>query len=1396
MTLAQHPSPGASCIYRCGDVFQLTLTVPQKALRPFLRTSLGGAKEQHAARILKTEENLTTSRNNWMDLPLNEVSECKYEITLPLFEVGYFAAKVWLEHDETQEVTWVGGDNIHIKVEPASTLFNNSIYGIFTRQFGVNKHKAFAGEEEIESIKRLDEKGYHVIPPAGKFRDLIGELDHIMDKMGFRILQLLPIHPTPTTFARMGRFGSPYAALDFFDVNPALAEFDTQATPLDQFEELVDEVHRRNGEIFLDIPVDHTGWASTLQKDHPEYFVRDHDGHFVSPGAWGTTWEDLIKLDFSNIKVHQMMAKVFLFWCKKGVNGFRCDAGYMLPFEAWEYIIAKVREEFPYTIFLLEGLGGPPETTELLLSRATFSWAYSELFQNYTKEDITRYISQMLRINAQKGGLVNFSETHDNNRLAATSHTWSKMRNLLCALTAPAGAFGISNGVEFFAEEKISVHHANGLNWGSSKNQIDLIKRLTTLFKIHPAFYADATIKIVAQNAPEIFMCQRTAGNGDSLLIIINLNCEESQLVNWDSYFKSNKTFTDLITDTTISPGHELAPGSALCIDNTGLYCERLRSFDKKTEKRIQNLQLAKETLLKIHAHINGFSSLTKNYIAKHLESLLYSPLEFCLNEGANLAQIVLWDAASDAQRLVMAGGKSVLLIHHKCDFNYTLASKTKNWQSGKAIQSSDSRFFALVPLKKNKKTRTQYLNLKVNVKEKDKTHSIEGNIALLNSVNNGTFKQAFSTQDTQMRELYALCTNKVGSISQISGLWGAYKSKYDGFFTVNLDEKVPVDRTVLISRFRCWVLVNNFSHELSEKSQYLFAADGSKNVRWSFKAPTGQGKYVLLDIHWGWDEEQNRATLSFIRHANEAHDNLLNAAVPITIIVRPDIDYRSNHETTKAFMGAESLFPQSITCAKDGFIFAPYASPALHLKGIDSTFTSEPEWHYMQHLPEEEERGLEYSTDLFSPGYFSLELTENQSTHINASVGKVKPETLTPPAIPAKIAHEEAIKRSMRQFIVRRDEAQTVIAGYPWFLDWGRDTLICLRGIIAADMQQEAQNIILTFAKYEENGTLPNMIRGNNADNRDTSDAPLWFVVAVKDYVTHFHDHSILEMNCAGRSVKKVIKSIVSNYEKGTPNGIRMDKESALIYSPSHFTWMDTNYPAGTPREGYPIEIQALWQAAVNYLSTVDEVSKWQTLSEKIKSSIMRYYPLENNQGFSDCLHTKGFQSAHKAKKDDACRPNQLFAITLNAVSDRHQVKNILIATQSLIMPGAIRSLKDAKISVSLPILKGEELLNDPKAPYWGHYCGDEDTRRKPAYHNGTGWAWPFFSYCEALFQYVKDKEAVYPILMSAQGEMEKGILNHLPEVCDGNVPHRQKGCRAQAWSITEFYRILKIIN
>jgi len=359
-----------------------------------------------------------------------------------------------------------------------------------------------------------------------------------------------------------------------------------------------------------------------------------------------------------------------------------------------------------------------------------------------------------------------------------------------------------------------------------------------------------------------------------------------------------------------------------------------------------------------------------------------------------------------------------------------------------------------------------------------------------------------------------------------------------------------------------------------------------------------------------------------------------------------------------------------------------------------------------------------------------------------------------------------------------------------------GRDTLIALRGMISAGFLTESRDIILQFASFEENGTIPNVIRGGDVSNRETSDAPLWLFIAVEDYIAAKGDDKILREKCGERNLMQVLDSILSHYRDGTSNGIKTDEESGLVFSPAHYTWMDTNYPAGTPREGYPIEIQVFWASALRFMSRY--ASQWKVLFEKVTTSIEKYFWLEDKNCLADCLHAGPGQKASDSVAGDAIRPNQLFAVTLDILIEKDKKIAVINACEQLLIPGAIRTLADEEVKMLLPIYRDGMLLNDPKRPYWGRYEGDEDTRRKAAYHNGTAWTWPFPSYCEALYKVcgVSARERALSLLLSAKTIVEKGCIGQIPEILDGDSPHQLRGCGAQAWGVTEFYRVYHILS
>jgi glycogen debranching enzyme len=338
----------------------------------------------------------------------------------------------------------------------------------------------------------------------------------------------------------------------------------------------------------------------------------------------------------------------------------------------------------------------------------------------------------------------------------------------------------------------------------------------------------------------------------------------------------------------------------------------------------------------------------------------------------------------------------------------------------------------------------------------------------------------------------------------------------------------------------------------------------------------------------------------------------------------------------------------------------------------------------------------------------------------------------------------------------------------------------------------------VLTFAALEERGTLPNFLSGEATASRETSDAPLWFALACEELAGRA-GYEIYEIRLPdGRMLLEVLDSIARNMILGTRYGVRVDLDSGLVFSPTHFTWMDTNYPAATPREGYPIELSILFVRLLRQLSrhgregTGRPYRQW---AERTMASLELYY--RDDLGFyADTLHAPRGTPASSAVADDHLRPNHLLGVSLGLFTGDRARSTVKTAGRELVVPGAMRSLSPRPVSFPLPVRSANgTLLNDPHRPYFGRYEGDEDTRRKPAYHNGTAWVWWLPTYCEALAKaYAPDPEAVSAarsVLGSTAALLREACLGQLPEIIDGDAPHTVRGCDAQAWSVSETLRV-----
>jgi predicted glycogen debranching enzyme len=1422
--LIQHPIPGSRMVKFCGDQLVFTLTLPQaQEGSAWVRTNIGQARIIRREIIRQVELEETSLGRAWFDIPMKRVDGQIFKATLPLYESGHFEAKCFFLPQTGTTPIWPQGTNTVINVDSADNCCANIIYNAFVRQFGPNKAGAnHPDDPDQELIANLDKNGYTVIPPSGTFRDLIGELDFILGELGCRILMLLPIHPTPTTYGRMGRFGSPYAALSFTAVDPALAEFDHHATPLEQFIELVDEVHLRNARIFIDIAINHTGWAANLHESHPHWLVRGSEGKIQVPGAWGVSWEDLTKLDYSQKDLWQYMANVFLTWCNRGVDGFRCDAGYMIPVAAWKYIVAKVRDQYPDTVFLLEGLGGKISVTRDLLNTANLNWAYSELFQNYNRAQIENYLPEPLDIANSDGITVHFAETHDNPRLASRSQVYARMRTAMCALFSDQGAYGFANGVEWYAAEKINVHNSPSLNWGASVNQVDLIRRLNQLLKNLAVFHGPTETRMVQEdNGNHVVLLRRHIPSGRSLLVVVNLDDENQSTAAWNPVAAgtTDPHYIDLLSETAVriseSNGRHsclLEPGQVLCLTQDDSDRELLQQMPAGPFwlPPMVETQRLRAKAFEVISFYHGTADSGDTDPDRLAEQLKEDPVSFCqsINPFSSETRIVTWQWPRDLRRQVMIPPGYFLMLRADSAFRACLCDGRRTVACENSIAKADGSFFALFsPLGPPETARTYELNLAVF--KPDGCRHEEASLLALPEPAKTRVKRSFQRSELLRKNLTFINANGRGGMLRIPVAWGKLSSRYDSLLAANINADIPEDRWIMFTRCRAWLVFQGYSQALNTDCLEALAVDDDAGGIWRYHIPTGQGEDVFVTLGLKMVPNENAVQLAFYRRPDGGIAGRLEDSKPVQLILRPDIENRNFHQTTKAYLGPEKEWSQKVTGTKQGFQFSPDADHHLRMQISDGEFIFEPEWQYMVHRAVDAGRGLDPDSDLFSPGYFRVFLKGDRQVTLGAKIFPA-PETapagmLPVPRRPKDPVETDAIgwstprkmlTRALDDFVVRRGELKSVIAGYPWFLDWGRDALIFVRGLIAAAKLDDARMILKQFGRFEQQGTLPNMIHGNDAGNRDTSDAPLWFIQACGELIKAAKADGFLEETCGGRTLRQIVLSIGQSFMTQTPNGIYMDPDTGLIFSPVHFTWMDTDHPAGTPRQGYPIEIQALWYAALEILATVDREenrNQWHQISATVKASILNLFWSDDLGFLSDCLHGSPGQSAGEAVADDALRPNQLLAITLGAVDDTQICRRILTACEELLVPGGIRSLADRMVSHPIEILHHQRVLNDPHQPYQGTYAGEEDTRRKPAYHNGTAWTWLFPSFCEAwaLSYGNAGHDAAQAWLSSGVRLLEGGCLGHIPEIMDGDAPHIPRGCDAQAWGASELLRV-----
>ena len=433
-----------------------------------------------------------------------------------------------------------------------------------------------------------------------------------------------------------------------------------------------------------------------------------------------------------------------------------------------------------------------------------------------------------------------------------------------------------------------------------------------------------------------------------------------------------------------------------------------------------------------------------------------------------------------------------LLMIRSHMPFRARVVMRESDSEKTLAISESlpgkDGMYFTIFTLQPARRNHIHAI-LKISVFKDTACDHVEGPLLFLTNHTSGFVQKNFSRQDILNRSLRFLGTNGRGAMMRANAHWGKIESKYDGLLGANLNPNCPDDRRMMLIRCRTWIVFQGYSQEISIDCLKRFSFDYDSECCWEFAVPTGQGQHLNLLIRARMLKNRNQVMMSFQRIEGTGTQGVLPDNLPVRLIIRPDVDDRNFHHTTKAYTGPEHQWPSKTSAASNGFTFTPEPNRTLHMIARNGKFVWEPEWEYMVFLAADAERGMDAHTDLFSPGYFNTFLLGNECLDLSAAVSspgydtapvsdfKQMQTTKSILSLPDREETVNAMKRALRHFLVSRNSHQTVIAGYPWFLDWGRDTLIVTRGMIAAGFVDETRSILKEFAAFEKRGTLPNII-------------------------------------------------------------------------------------------------------------------------------------------------------------------------------------------------------------------------------------------------------------------------------------------------------------------------------
>jgi predicted glycogen debranching enzyme len=456
------------------------------------------------------------------------------------------------------------------------------------------------------------------------------------------------------------------------------------------------------------------------------------------------------------------------------------------------------------------------------------------------------------------------------------------------------------------------------------------------------------------------------------------------------------------------------------------------------------------------------------------------------------------------------------------------------------------------------------------------------------------------------------------------------------------------------------------------------------------------------------------------------------------------------------------------------------------------------PEWYRQFLYAAERERGLDDTEDLASPGEFTWPLSAagEQAVWILMAAGPRVPEAPTPDEVVTlatdmrvgerrrRDAFPTALDRAADAYLVRRGSGKTIVAGYPWFTDWGRDTFIAIRGLcLATGRLADARDILVEWAGAVSEGMLPNRFpdRGE-APEFNSVDASLWYVVAVHELIQLARGRARILTPNQRRALETAVTQVVEGYAGGTRFGIRMDDDGLLAAGVPgvQLTWMDARVGDRviTPRIGKPVEIQALWLNALSIASQLDP--KWSEVFERGRRSFVERFWRPDQGYLADVVDVDHVPNT----RDDTFRPNQILAVGGLPVA--------------LIDGDKSRRVVDA-VEARLLTTIGLRSLASGEPGYTPRYEGDS-AARDAVYHQGTVWPWLIGPFVDAWVRVRGNTseaktEARHRFIDPLLEHLRSAGLGHVSEIADAEAPFTPRGCPFQAWSLGELLRLDRVV-